>query len=168
MTHPPHQNELVKKVTRSSPQAWCGGIFRASRTDIGEITVSREASKLNYKFEGYRYPVLGRIVSCFECLSDRLFVVPFCQPLQHIRDYFGEKIGMYFAFLGFYTYALIFPGIAGLVWTVAMNHVDKSNEDALLAIFATFLVLWSTIFNKFWYQVCDLTLLLPVIVPLCQ
>ena len=29
--------------------------------------------------------------------------------------YFGEKIGLYFAWLGFYTYMLIFPSIVGLI-----------------------------------------------------
>ena len=33
-----------------------------------------------------------------------------------------------------------------------MPTVDKSNEDALLAVFAVFLVLWSIVFNKYWYQ----------------
>jgi hypothetical protein len=133
-------------------KAWCTGILRVPRSEIGEITVSREARKLNYVFEGYENPVLGRLAACFECLADRFFVVPFCQPLQHIRDYFGEKIGLYFAFLGFYAYSLLFPGLAGLLWTVAMQHGNKSNKDALLAIFAVFLVMWSALFNKFWYQ----------------
>ncbi|CAH1800001.1 unnamed protein product, partial [Owenia fusiformis] len=37
------------------------------------------------------------------------------QPLDYIRYYFGAKIGMYFAWLGFYTYMLIPASIVGLV-----------------------------------------------------
>ena len=29
--------------------------------------------------------------------------------------YFGEKIGLYFAWLGFYTYMLILPSVVGLL-----------------------------------------------------
>ncbi|KAL3882736.1 hypothetical protein ACJMK2_029047 [Sinanodonta woodiana] len=37
------------------------------------------------------------------------------QPLDHIRDYFGEKIGIYFAWLGYYTTMLIPAAIVGLM-----------------------------------------------------
>ncbi|KAK3580685.1 hypothetical protein CHS0354_017968 [Potamilus streckersoni] len=37
------------------------------------------------------------------------------QPLDHIRDYFGEKIGIYFAWLGYYTTMLIPAAIMGLI-----------------------------------------------------
>ena len=37
------------------------------------------------------------------------------QPLWLIKNYFGVKIGLYFAWLGFYTQMLIAPAIAGIV-----------------------------------------------------
>ncbi|KAG5679996.1 hypothetical protein PVAND_009529 [Polypedilum vanderplanki] len=37
------------------------------------------------------------------------------QPLDYIKDYFGVKIGIYFAWLGFYTYMLILASIAGII-----------------------------------------------------
>ncbi|XP_075967807.1 anoctamin-6 [Anarhichas minor] len=36
------------------------------------------------------------------------------QPLNHIRKYYGEKIGIYFAWLGFYTMMLAVAAIVGL------------------------------------------------------
>nr|XP_055051662.1 anoctamin-7 [Misgurnus anguillicaudatus] len=37
------------------------------------------------------------------------------QPLDHIREYFGEKIALYFAWLGFYTGWLLPAAVAGFV-----------------------------------------------------
>lgn len=37
------------------------------------------------------------------------------QPLWLIRRYFGEKVALYFAWLGFYTKALYPPAIVGLI-----------------------------------------------------
>ncbi|MBN3312973.1 ANO5 protein, partial [Atractosteus spatula] len=37
------------------------------------------------------------------------------QPLNLIRKYYGEKIGIYFAWLGFYTEMLFFAAIVGLI-----------------------------------------------------
>ena len=37
------------------------------------------------------------------------------QPLDAVRDYYGVKIGLYFAWLGFYTNLLILPSIAGVL-----------------------------------------------------
>ncbi|XP_064628631.1 anoctamin-4-like isoform X6 [Lineus longissimus] len=37
------------------------------------------------------------------------------QPLDLIRKYYGEKIGIYFTWLGFYTTALIPPSLVGLI-----------------------------------------------------
>ncbi|CAL8332518.1 unnamed protein product [Boreogadus saida] len=37
------------------------------------------------------------------------------QPLDHIRDYFGEKVALYFAWLGFYTGWLVPAAVVGTV-----------------------------------------------------
>ena len=37
------------------------------------------------------------------------------QPLDHIRTYYGEKIAIYFAWLGYYTSVLVLPSIVGLI-----------------------------------------------------
>ncbi|XP_014210857.1 anoctamin-5 [Copidosoma floridanum] len=37
------------------------------------------------------------------------------QPLDYIKEYFGVKIGLYFAWLGFYTHMLLFASIVGLL-----------------------------------------------------
>ncbi|KAK3743463.1 hypothetical protein RRG08_011307 [Elysia crispata] len=37
------------------------------------------------------------------------------QPLDHIREYFGEKIGIYFAWLGFYTAWLLPASVVGIL-----------------------------------------------------
>jgi hypothetical protein len=42
------------------------------------------------------------------------------QPLDEIRDYFGDHIALYFAWLGHYTRALIFPTAFGVCANCAM------------------------------------------------
>ena len=49
------------------------------------------------------------------------------QPLDQIRNYFGEKIALYFAFMGFYTYWLVVFAIIGLiVFIYGISTLDSS------------------------------------------
>ncbi|XP_042894879.1 anoctamin-5 isoform X2 [Parasteatoda tepidariorum] len=54
------------------------------------------------------------------------------QPLDEIKHYFGVKIGLYFAWLGFYTYMLIPASIVGLICfiygCITLNSNVPSNE----------------------------------------
>ncbi|XP_039632779.1 anoctamin-7 isoform X2 [Perca fluviatilis] len=58
------------------------------------------------------------------------------QPLDHIREYFGEKIALYFAWLGFYTGWLLPASLVGLVvflfgfWLVATDVPAKELCDS--------------------------------------
>ncbi|KAL7992886.1 hypothetical protein Chor_017142 [Crotalus horridus] len=71
------------------------------------------------------------------------------QPLDEICDYFGVKIAMYFAWLGFYTSAMVYPAVFGsLLYTFTEN--DQTSRDICSVIFAIFNVIWSTLFLEEW------------------
>jgi len=75
------------------------------------------------------------------------------QPLDDIRDYFGEAIGFYFAWLGYYTKWLFFASIFGvLMWiNQIVNTTESSGKDTIFVpIYAIFLAIWITLFLEFW------------------
>ncbi|RVE52062.1 hypothetical protein evm_003340 [Chilo suppressalis] len=54
------------------------------------------------------------------------------QPLDYVKDYFGVKIGLYFAWLGFYTHMLVPASIVGLIcfiYSAATVYSNKPSED---------------------------------------
>ncbi|KAL4720493.1 hypothetical protein ACJJTC_013306, partial [Scirpophaga incertulas] len=54
------------------------------------------------------------------------------QPLDYVKDYFGVKIGLYFAWLGFYTHMLIPAAIVGLIcfiYSASTVYSNKPSED---------------------------------------
>ncbi|XP_059875670.1 anoctamin-5 [Delphinus delphis] len=54
------------------------------------------------------------------------------QPFNLIRDYYGEKIGIYFVFLGFYTEMLFFAAIVGLacfIYGLLSMHDNSSSTE---------------------------------------
>ncbi|PSN45102.1 Anoctamin-7 [Blattella germanica] len=53
------------------------------------------------------------------------------QPLDHIREYFGEKIAIYFAWLGFYTGWLLPAAIVGLLVFLYGLFTMHSNQLAI-------------------------------------
>ncbi|XP_050354863.1 anoctamin-1-like isoform X3 [Nymphalis io] len=54
------------------------------------------------------------------------------QPLDYVKDYFGVKIGLYFAWLGFYTHMLIPASLVGLIcvlYSAATVYSNKPSEE---------------------------------------
>lgn len=49
------------------------------------------------------------------------------QPIDEIRDYFGDEVAMYFAWLGVYTRSLIVPGLGGVVVRAFQGAVGHAN-----------------------------------------
>lgn len=98
------------------------------------------------------------------------------QPLDKICSYFGIKIAIYFAFIGFYTNSLLYPAFFGLLipylldiatccnsfitdlfpyfkgW-LEMPEPDVAN-DIFLFIFTIFNIFWSTFMLQKWELNC--------------
>jgi len=106
-----------------------------------------------------------------------LFKLPWDQPIGEIRNYFGEKVALYFAFLGHYTKWLAFSAIVGLAlffhqlgelskgtdgkgtFLAPAKLVNDSNGSPYvvvytdvpeIGIFAGFMALWATFMLEFW------------------
>ncbi|CAM9404304.1 unnamed protein product [Ectocarpus sp. 13 AM-2016] len=91
-----------------------------------------------------------------ETVRDALFVKwvkrslhPIDQPLDDIKEYVGEKIGMYFALLGHYTTWLGPLSVLGLVMSI--DQICEWDLDAAFApYFATFVSFWAVLMLEFW------------------
>lgn len=79
-----------------------------------------------------------------------LFQFPWNQCVDDVKDYFGEKIGLYFAWLGLYT-TWLFPAalVGALFW---INVAVKGNNPNAVSIpyFAGFMSIWATLFLEYW------------------
>ena len=82
------------------------------------------------------------------------------QPLNFIKDYFGEKLGFYFAWLVHFTGWLIPPMIVVIIITLAMlfqgMKVDKAEleffNSPLAFFYGIFMMIWVTLFNESWVR----------------
>jgi len=72
-------------------------------------------------------------------------------PLDRIKDYFGERIGLYFVYLQFYTNQLMLPALIGTVVFI-ISVLYQSNEGILNPYFAAYSPVWSMFFMKWWQQ----------------
>ncbi|GLD94885.1 hypothetical protein PINS_up003510 [Pythium insidiosum] len=70
------------------------------------------------------------------------------QPLDAVRDYFGDEIGYYFGFLGMYSTWLIVPSLLGVL--VFAIEIFSSWGAYGRAIYSLFITSWTTAFLKFW------------------
>lgn len=85
-------------------------------------------------------------------------IPPWGQPIDAIKDYFGEKIGLYFEFLGHYTTWLLYLTIAGAImcievvieWGLYGNLVDPLGRAYGTPIFCAFVAIWSQLMLEYW------------------
>ena len=82
------------------------------------------------------------------------------QPLNVIKDYYGEKMAFYFAWLIHYTGWLIPPMIIGFIFGCVMIGQGYQNEEApeeylnrpLSFVYGVIMMIWITLFNESWIR----------------
>ncbi|KAF0686061.1 Aste57867_22123 [Aphanomyces stellatus] len=75
--------------------------------------------------------------------------LPWQQPYRAIKDYYGEKVGLYFVWLGHYTTWLIGPSIVGIAM-LADIVVENTVDARLISLFGFFMAMWGTVYLESW------------------
>jgi len=70
-------------------------------------------------------------------------------PIDEVRDYFGEQMAYYFAFLAHLTNALIWPALVGGV-VLCAYFVYGTMDNPYSPLYSIFLLLWTTWLCKSW------------------
>ncbi|RHY28036.1 hypothetical protein DYB32_006913 [Aphanomyces invadans] len=92
-----------------------------------------------------------------------VFRMPWNQPLDSIREYFGERIAFYFAYLGHYTTFMVYAAVVGALVFTAQRFIGDTRQNFgkeevlvlshtpyLIPAFGFFMCVWSTIFLETW------------------
>ena len=73
-------------------------------------------------------------------------------PIDEIRNYFGEEIAFYFAWLSHFTAWLVAPGILGVCisFFLASRKIEEMNRSVVGPIFGVLLMIYMTCYLEFW------------------
>jgi len=77
------------------------------------------------------------------------------QPLDLVREYFGEKIALFYTWYGFYCTMLWIPGLTGgaLFVTQVLTYLDTGSlENPYGLVYACVISLWANVFCSLWKQ----------------
>lgn len=90
-----------------------------------------------------------------ETAEDIMKELTFSSPLfdvggiAKIQDYFGDKVALYFAFLTFYTKALVWYAAGGVLLSI-ISYFVKSSAPMLLFFYSIFATLWGVSLISLW------------------
>jgi len=81
-----------------------------------------------------------------------VFQFPWNFPVDRVKNYYGEKIGLYFLFLTFYTTFCLPAGIVGFIFWIYYAADGNSSDSPSTPYYAAFVGLWATLFLEFWIK----------------
>lgn len=79
-----------------------------------------------------------------------LFEFPWNQDVVKVKNYFGEKIGLYFVFLGFYTTYLFLAAVFGVIAWISVAAENNDPSAPAIPYFAGFMSIWATLILELW------------------
>ena len=72
------------------------------------------------------------------------------QPIDEIRDYFGDHVAIYFAWMELYTRGLFWPAGLGCFAMVTQFTVDTVDDNPFTIPYSVFFAAWSIVFLSSW------------------
>lgn len=75
---------------------------------------------------------------------------PWNMPVDDIKDYYGEKIGLYFLFIGHYTTWLIPAGLVGIAAFADVAAKGFDPNAGSIPYYCVFMAIWATLFLEYW------------------
>jgi hypothetical protein len=76
-------------------------------------------------------------------------IIPWNQPFEQLRRYFGEKIALYFVFLGHYSWWCVAAAVVGTPMQLAVFATGDYSAP-YLPCFSYFIALWGVLMLEFW------------------
>lgn len=86
-------------------------------------------------------------------LEQRWFIFwqwPSNTPISPVKDYFGEKIGLFFAYLSHYTTWLFWPSVLGFFSWIEVAYNDGDPNGYTTPAYAAFMAIWATVYLDSW------------------
>jgi hypothetical protein len=80
-------------------------------------------------------------------------VLPWNQPFKAIKNYMGEKVGLYFLFMAHYTRWLIIPAIIGFFFQIgswSYGTLEEGTNAPFLPVFSAIICVWGIIMLEYW------------------
>ena len=74
------------------------------------------------------------------------------QPIEEIRDYFGDDVGLYFAWLGLYTRMLFLQSVFGCITMASQVYHGSVANNPLTFTYSIYVGLWSISFLEAWHR----------------
>lgn len=72
------------------------------------------------------------------------------QPIEEVRDYFGDEVALYFSWLGMYTSALAVNSIFGIGVMILQPIFGGVDNNPLTVTYSVYVGLWSIAFLSTW------------------
>jgi hypothetical protein len=105
-----------------------------------------EAPVLLGAFPLHNAEELDELVKEWFCFKN---ILPWNQPYDSIRHYFGPKIALYYRFLGHFSYWLIFPAILGLAFQLVVIGTENV-ASPVIPFYCLFIVAWGVCMLEYW------------------
>jgi len=75
-------------------------------------------------------------------------------PEEKIKNYFGEKIALYFVFLSHFSWLLIVPAIFGFIAFIVQKTGENDDDHVIIVncVFCIIVVAWAITFKELWIR----------------